>query len=116
MELDITLYKTKSTKIADFRKVNFLFKFFEDRIGDNDPTTIEVYTDDLEELRERCIKVLADHKLAKNLLPTCSGFFFGSTEYDEYYFKDVLRVLDVCESLLKHPLDDGERYELDVWY
>lgn len=116
MGLDIALYKTKSTKIADFRKVNFLSKFFEDRIGDNNPVTIEVYTDDLEELREKCIKVLADHTLAKELLPTCSGFFFGSTEYDEYYFKDVLRVLDTCEALLKHPLDDGERYELDVWY
>lgn len=116
MGLDIVLFKTKSTKIANFRKVNFLFKFFEDRIGDNDPTTIEVYTDDLKELRERCIKVLADHTLAETLLPTCSGFFFGSTEYDDDYFKDVLRVLDTCESLLKHSLDDGERYELYVWY
>ena len=116
MGLDIVLYKTKSTEIANFRKVNFLFKFFEDRIGDNDPTTIEVYTEDLEELRERCIKVLADHTLAETLLPTCSGFFFGSTEYDDYHFKDVLRVLDVCETFLKQPLDDEERYELDVWY
>lgn len=116
MGLDIALYKTKSTKIADFRKVNFLFKFFEDRIGDNDPTTIEVTTDDLRELGNRCSEVLTDHTLAETLLPTCSGFFFGSTEYDDYYFKDVLRVLDTCESLLKHPLDDGERYELDVWY
>lgn len=116
MGLDIILFKAKSAEIADFRKVNFLFKFFENKIGDRNPTTIEVTTDDLEELRERCIKVLTDHKLAKNLLPTCSGSFFGSTEYDKYYFKDVLRVLDTCEALLKHPLDDGERYELYVWY
>ena len=116
MGLDIVLFKTKSTEIADFRKINFLFKFFEDKIGDKNPTTIEVTTEDLEELRERCIKVLTDHTLAETLLPTCSGFFFGSTEYDEYYFEDVLRVLDVCESLLKHPLDDREGYELDIWY
>ena len=116
MGLDIVLFKTKSTEIADFRKINFLFKFFKDKIGDKNPTTIEVTTDDLEELRERCIKVLADHTLAEELLPTCSGFFFGSTEYNKYYFKDVLRVLDTCEALLKQPLDDGERYELYVWY
>ena len=116
MGLDIILFKTKSAEVANFRKVNFLFKFFENKIGDRNPTTIEVTTDDLCELRNRCSKVLTDHTLAKELLPTCSGSFFGSTEYDEYYFKDVLRVLDVCESLLKHPLDDGERYELDVWY
>lgn len=116
MGLDIVLFKTKAAEVANFRKVNFLFKFFEDKIGDRNPTTIEVTTDDLCELRDRCSKVLTDHTLAEELLPTCSGFFFGSTEYDKDYFKDVLQVLDVCESLLKQPLDDGERYELYVWY
>lgn len=116
MGLDIVLFKTKAAEIANFRKVNFLFKFFEDKIGDRNPTTIEVTTDDLCELRDRCSKVLTDHTLAEELLPTCSGFFFGSTEYDKDYFKDVLQVLDVCESLLKQPLDDGERYELYIWY
>ena len=116
MGLDITLYKTKATKIADFRKVNFLFKFFEDGIGENNPTTIEVTKEDLEDLRDRCSKVLLDHTLAETLLPTCPGFFFGSTEYDDGYFKDVLRVLDTCETLLKQPLDDEEGYELYIWY
>lgn len=116
MGLDIVLFKTKAAEVANFRKVNFLFKFFEDKIGDRNPTTIEVTTDDLCELRDRCSKVLTDHTLAEELLPTCSGFFFGSTEYNKDYYKDVLQVLDVCESLLKQPLDDGERYELYVWY
>lgn len=116
MGLDIVLFKTKSTEIANFRKVNFLFKFFEDRIGDINPTTVGVTTEDLEDLRDKCSKVLVDHTLAEELLPTCSGFFFGSTEYDDDYFKDVFRVLDTCETLLKQPLDDGEGYELDFWY
>lgn len=116
MGLDIVLFKTKSTEVADFRKVNFLFKFFEDKIGDRNPTTIEVTTDDLQELRNRCSEVLTDHTLAETLLPTCSGFFFGSTEYDEYYFEDVLRVLDTCETLLEQPLNHNEYYELYIWY
>lgn len=116
MGLDIVLFKTKSTEVANFRKVNFLFKFFEDRIGDINPTTIEVTTDDLRELRNRCSEVLTDHTLAETLLPTCSGFFFGSAEYDNDYFKDVLRVLDVCESLLKQPLNHDEYYEFYIWY
>ena len=107
MGLDIVLYKTKSTEVADFRKVNFLFKFFEDKIGDRNPTTVEVATEDLEDLRDRCSRVL---------LPTCSGFFFGSTEYDDDYFKDVLRVLDTCETLLKQPLNHDEYYEFYIWY
>ncbi|MGO2223589.1 MAG: hypothetical protein ACTH1S_07125, partial [Leuconostoc falkenbergense] len=35
-------------------------------------------------------QVLASHALALELLPTASGFFFGSTDYDGYYF-EVLR-------------------------
>ena len=44
---------------------------------------------ELEDLVSRCDKVLADHSLAEELLPTTSGFFFGSTDYDEWYYKDV---------------------------
>lgn len=33
--------------------------------------------------------VLNNHNLAPKILPTQSGFFFGGTEYDEYYFDSV---------------------------
>ena len=39
--------------------------------------------------------------LLGNILPTTSGFFFGSTEYDEWYFKDVEYVRDKFSELLK---------------
>lgn len=31
-----------------------------------------------------------DTKLAHEILPSCEGFFFGSTEYDKYYIYDIL--------------------------
>ncbi len=34
-------------------------------------------------------KVIEDPTVAKQLLPTRAGFFFGSTEYDEEYLTDV---------------------------
>lgn len=35
-------------------------------------------------------KVIKDPTVAKELLPTRSGFFFGSEEYDQYYLQDVV--------------------------
>lgn len=34
-------------------------------------------------------KVLKDSSVAHKLLPTTSGFFFGGTDYDEYYWQDI---------------------------
>ena len=35
-----------------------------------------------------------DLEIAKQLLPTQEGFFFGSTQYDEYYFEDIKKTLN----------------------
>lgn len=35
-----------------------------------------------------------DLEIAKQLLPTQEGFFFGSTRYDEYYFEDIKKTLN----------------------
>lgn len=34
-------------------------------------------------------KVMTNHELAEELLPTNSGFFFGSTDYDQWYYNDI---------------------------
>jgi hypothetical protein len=41
------------------------------------------------ELEQACRKVVeaGTAEAASELLPTASGFFFGGTEYDEYYFE-----------------------------
>ena len=80
-----------------FRKVNFVYNFFVDKLEDE-----RCFADksDIEELISRCDKVLADHSLAQELLSTRSGFFFGSTDYDEWYFKDVEDCKQQMEKLL----------------
>jgi hypothetical protein len=45
-------------------------------------------------------KVIADASVAIDLLPVRSGFFFGSTEYDEYYLRDVQETHDWAERML----------------
>ena len=34
-------------------------------------------------------KVMADDSVAQELLPTSSGFFFGNTDYNEWYYEDL---------------------------
>jgi hypothetical protein len=64
----------------------------------------------LEELRGLCREVLADHDRAEELLPTQSGFFFGETAYDEYYFEDLEHTEKELTRLLEMNTDDGFYY------
>lgn len=76
---------------AYFRKVNFLFKYFEDNGSMIDEWYAPVTTADLEDIIARCDRILKaeDEETAHAELPTQSGFFFGSTDYDQWYFEDV---------------------------
>ena len=80
-----------------FRKVNFVYNFFSNKLEDE---CCFADKSDIEELISRCDKVLADHSLAQELLPTRSGFFFGSTDYDNWYFGDVEDCKRQMEKLL----------------
>lgn len=46
-------------------------------------------------------KVIIDSSVAEELLPTASGFFFGGTDYDEYYVKDIEYTIDLCKRILE---------------
>lgn len=89
---------------AYFRKVNFLFKYYEDRGKMHDQWYAFTDADDIDDLIDRCEQVLKDHSLAHSLLPTQDGFFFGSTDYDGWYFSDVqdcLKQMKKYRKLLK---------------
>ena len=42
-------------------------------------------------------KTIKDSSLAKELLPTAEGFFFGSTDYNEYYYQDLVNTKKIIE-------------------
>ena len=101
MGLDISFIRRKNREIGYFRKVNFLVRFFANKGMDiYQKFEIEVTKEMIEELKDKCQEVLDDHSKAPLLLPTMSGFFFGSTEYDDWYFNDIEKVLDYCNTLL----------------
>jgi len=94
-----------------YRKVNFLYAFFP-------PTEEEmaiIEKADAERLVEACNKVIKAYNngnadwesVAEEELPTQSGFFFGSTDYDDWYISDVKQVRREFAKLIKE-WSDGE--------
>lgn len=106
MGLDIYITKKKCSEIGYFRKVNFLVKFFKKK-GFDVPNQIPlvIKREDAEELLSKCEEVLKDHSKGPELLPTMSGFFFGSTDYDDYYYDDVEAVRDYVKDKLLPEFD-----------
>lgn len=45
--------------------------------------------------------VISNPEIAEELLPTVSGFFFGSTDYTKYYIQDLEDTIKQIEPLLK---------------
>lgn len=89
---------------AYFRKVNFLFAYFQNKGKMRNEWFAFVTKDDVDDIIYCCERVLKDHSNAYGLLPTQSGFFFGSTDYDDWYFSDVkdcLRQMKKYRKLLK---------------
>lgn len=91
--------------LAYFRKVNFLFEFFSGSLNE-DETTAVITRWEMEELIEKCEFVLNNRDKASEILPTCDGFFFGSLDYDDYYFESVAKVLLSFQVILENYSDD----------
>ena len=97
MGLDMYLLKDfKETdgdynKEAYWRKANAIHNWFVKNVqnGEDDCGYYEVTHDQLEKLLRVVEDVLTDHSKASVLLPSTAGFFFGSTDYDKWYFEDL---------------------------
>lgn len=132
-------YQFDPEEIGYFRKVNFLMRFF-NYTGNCEYK--EIKRDELEDLKNKCLALATikpkrveisgntltgltgpvtrtlsqkDQELCAKLLPTTSGFFFGSTDYDGYYLDDVKEVFVwVCRVL--ENLKDNEVVLMFCWW
>ena len=95
-----------------WRKANAIHAWFVDNCADgvDECQRISVSYEQLCQLRDLCKQVLDDHSKAKELLPTREGFFFGSTEYDEWYFKGIEETYDVLKEELDHQYPSDYMY------
>ena len=100
-------------EVAYFRKVNFLIPFFG---YEENCSNIEIDKYQVEDLIEACKEVLANHDKASFLLPTQAGFFFGSTDYDDWYFDDVQNVKEKFEEVLADFDMDEDILIMHCWW
>ena len=97
---------TVNVTVAHWRKANQIHCWFVNNAQDgiDDCKSYCVSKDQLEHLLKICTDILSyrDKATAKTLLPTMEGFFFGSEDYDEYYFDDLRSTVDQLTRVLNN--------------
>lgn len=89
--------------VAYWRKVNAIHNWFVSNCADGEDDCRPMYVS-----RERLLELLDVVKEAiaeqdSDLLPPSSGFFFGSTDIDEWYWKDLEATRDTIQGILDNP-------------
>ena len=105
----VVSFDSKTDKVAYWRKQNMLHHFILEQTG-ADPNMngayVEVPYEVLYEFIGRANDILKarGHNrefLAEKLLPTHSGFFFGSTEYDKWYYESLKNIRADFRSIIQ---------------
>jgi hypothetical protein len=101
-------------QVAYWRKANQIHKWFVDHVQNGVDNCEEYYVsrEQLQLLLDSCKIVLIDREEASQLLPVQEGFFFGSYEYNEYYFSDIKDTIEQLEKVLtEYPEEWSFKYQ-----
>lgn len=106
-------YKVESIRyeIGYWRKANAIHKWFVDNVqdGNDDGGTYYVDKSQLEELLEK-VKLALKSDNPGEFLPTQPGFFFGTYEYDDWYYSSLKDTKKIIEKFLN--FKDKDKYDL----
>jgi hypothetical protein len=104
------LYKPEEfIEVGYWRKANAIHEWFNQNCADGYLKNCEEYEvtkADLSRLISDCETVLANHNLAQEILPPSSGFFYGSTEINEWYFRELQQTIDIASDALNTDFDE----------
>ena len=108
MGLDMYLYRKDKGKydyddeIGYWRKANAIHGWMVENVqgGVDDCGVYNFPLQKIVELYFLCREVLKNPSKCKDLLPVTQGCFFGSYEYDEWYFEYIKDTRDILESVL----------------
>jgi len=103
IKINLSKVSEITERAAYWRKANQIHRWFVEKIqnGVDDCGDYYVSKEQLKELVDTCEAVLADKDKASELLPSQPGFFFGGTEYDEYFFQDLENTIEQIKPLLE---------------
>jgi hypothetical protein len=95
-----------SVSVAYWRKANAIHRWFVENVqdGNDDCGSYHVAREQLETLIALCKEVLSEN--AYELLPTQEGFFFGGTEYDDWYLGSLKETIEQLSNALNKTNDD----------
>jgi hypothetical protein len=117
-DLPHSTYATVSIEAMYWRKVNHIHDWFVRNVqnGEDDCRSYYVSREQLKELLETCEKVLEarDEEVSRDLLPTATGFFFGSAEFDEYYYEALEETAEGLTKILKNPAFDKMEFNYNA--
>jgi hypothetical protein len=96
-----------------WRKANQIHNWFVNNVqnGTDDQGEYSVSFEQLQDLYDVCKEVYNSKKVEK--LPCQGGFFFGPTEYDEYYYQGLLHTMKMLEFVLKK--DEENQFAFRAW-
>jgi hypothetical protein len=113
-----------------WRKANAIHGWFVENCqdGDDDCKEYEVDREQLETLRDTCAKILKRHEAMKTMtddeleemddldedeesLEPTEGFFFGSTEKDQWYYEDLKNTVEGLDRVLTLPDEYSFTYQ-----
>lgn len=117
--------------VGYWRKANAIHNWFVKNVqeGTDDCKEYEVQSEDLLKLRDACKEVLIHHaieegllngdakEVAEKILPTAEGFFFGGTDYDEWYvdgLKETVTIID--KALNQMAIDESNGFYISFYY
>jgi hypothetical protein len=111
--IDLSNITNIEEEVGYWRKANQIHRWFVENVqnGIDDCGEYSVSKSELEELRNICTEVFNDHSKAEELLPSASGFFFGNTDYDEWYYNDVQHTIEIIDKIFSE--SDGNQ---DIYY
>jgi hypothetical protein len=94
-----------SEHVGYWRKANAIHAWFvrEVQNGVDECQEANVPLKKLEELLAICVKIVKNKsaKVADKLLPPQSGFFFGNTAIDDWYYNDLKNTIKILRPLIK---------------
>ena len=89
-----------------WRKANAIHRWFVENVqgGEDNCERYYVSREQLMALRDLCANLCTANnalEMAEGELPTTDGFFFGSTEYDEWYWNDIENTVKGIDTALE---------------
>ena len=87
--------------VAYWRKANAIHGWFVNLDGGKDECQpIYVSLDKLKELRELANSVVLTPAMAGDILPPQEGFFFGTSDIDEWYINDMKNTVEMLDKII----------------